>query len=90
MAADLIYAYKLALMTSLSFMKFKIIFTVKRGLKDQFIYLQKNIKSAAIVCSKFSLCSIVMSGKNSHDTASKPFGGGGLSVLRRNLHNFTI
>ena len=52
MAADLtffyIYAYKLAIMTSLSCKKFKRIFTLKRGHKGQFICIQKNIKSAAI------------------------------------------
>ena len=49
MAADyVLYAYKLALMTSLPCKKFKITFTLKRGHKGQFICLQKYIKSAAI------------------------------------------
>ena len=34
-------------MTSLSCKKFKRIFTLKRGHQDQFICIQKNIKSAA-------------------------------------------
>ena len=44
----LLYAYKLALMISLSCKKFKIIFTPKRGYKGRFICIQKNIKSVAI------------------------------------------
>ena len=51
MAADLIffiYAYKLTHITSLSCKKLKIIFTLKRGDKGQFLCIQKNIKSAAI------------------------------------------
>ena len=54
MAADgrrfniLLYAYKLAFMTSLSCKKFKIIFTLKRGHEGQLICIQKNIKLAAI------------------------------------------
>ena len=44
----LLYAYKLALIPSLSCKKFKIIFTLKRGHKGEFICIQKNIKSATI------------------------------------------
>ena len=62
-------------MTSLSLKKFKIIFTLKQGHKGQFMWIQTNIKSASIFIAKFSLCSIVMKGQNSHDTASKRYGG---------------
>ena len=44
----IIYAYRLTHITSLSCKKLKIIFTLKRGDKGQFICIQKNIKSAAI------------------------------------------
>ena len=68
-------------MTSLSFKKFKIIF----------ICIQKNIKSAAIFSAKFSHCSIVMSGENSHDTASKHYWEGGVYLFCEGiLHNFTM
>ena len=72
-------------MTSLSLKKLKLFFTLKRGHKGQFICIQKNNKSAAIFGAKFLLCSIVMSGKNSHDTVSKHYGRGGLAVLQRNF-----
>ena len=44
----LLYAYKLAFMTSLSCKKFKRIFTLKRGHEGQLICIQKHIKLAAI------------------------------------------
>ena len=40
----LLYAYKLAFMTSLSCKKFKIIFILKRGDEGQLICIQKNIQ----------------------------------------------
>ena len=61
-------------------------------IQNNFYIIQKNIKAAVIFSATFSLCSIVISGQNSHDTASKHYGGGGQFICfwQGILHNFTM
>ena len=65
---------------------------IVQEIQNNFYIIQKNIKAAAIFSATFSLCSIVISWQNSHDTASKHYMGGGAVYLfwQGILHNFTM
>ena len=64
---------------------------IVQEIQNNFYIIQKNIKAAAIFSATFSLCSIVISGKNSQDTASKHYWEGGVYLFWQGiLHNFTL
>ena len=59
---------------------------IVQEIQNNFYIIQKNTKAAAIFSATFSLCSIVISWQNSHDTASKHYGGGNLSVFGKEFY----
>ena len=81
---------KLNIMTSLLYKKFKIIFTLKRGLKGNLYAYKRIFNRRPFLVQSFHFSISWWLGKTRTIQRVNISGGVGWSVLRRNLHNFTI